>query len=85
MEWPATKEYARRVNCLEEPHENRRLALVTDRDSSAFFSVPASQDAEIQAAVNGSQNLVHVCQHEGILLHVGLAHVLGQTSARDCW
>jgi len=43
-----------------------------------FHAVALGEDVEIEPAGERVEDLVHVAQHEVVLLHVELAHVLGQ-------
>ena len=52
------------------------LGLVADNHAAVFYTVTPCQDIKIQSPGQGVEHLVHVGQHEVVLLHVGLAHML---------
>jgi hypothetical protein len=53
--------------------------LIADRHTARFLAVAASQNIQWEATGERVQDLIHIGQHEMILLHVGLAHVFRQT------
>ena len=65
----------------QDQSQDRALALVADRHTS-LFAVTLSQDVEIQPSSQGVQDILHLGKDEVILLHIGPAHMLGQT--RGC-
>ena len=69
-----------RVRGQHEP-EHRAVRLIADRHA-AFFSVPLREGVEGETARQRRENAPHLCQHEGVLLHVRAAHSLGQSGTR---
>ena len=61
--------------------QHRRLRLVADDHARDSMPQPRGQNIEVQAAGEAVEDLIHVAQHERILLHVRPAHVLGQAGA----
>ena len=57
------------------------MRLVADGHAARLDAVAAREDIERQPARQRVQDLVHVGEHEVVLLHVGLAHVLRQAGA----
>jgi hypothetical protein len=57
------------------------LALVADGYSSSFISISLGVYIQGESTGKAAQDFAHVTEHEAVLLHVALAHVLGQPGA----
>ena len=62
--------------------EHGRGRLITHHHAAAFVAVAARENVQRQPAREAVENLVHVREHEVVLRHVELAHVLGQAGGR---
>jgi hypothetical protein len=69
--------YAGRVGRENQSHHGR-LRLVADHHAAFFDAIPPAENVEIEPAGQRVEHLIHVGQHEIVLLHVRRAHVLGQ-------
>ena len=72
--------HARRVR-RQHRAEYRRLCLIAHHYAAALCAPAFRENVQVEPARQAVQNLAHVGEYEGILAHVGLAHVLGQAGA----
>lgn len=83
LEWDGGKPEgmnARRV-VWENGSEDRGLVLEADGHAASFIAVSFGEDIEWEASGEGFEDLAHVAKNEGVLLHVGAAHMFGEAGA----